>query len=158
MRGPATCAAASQPRSSKAAVAGGRGKKEGERGRAPPSELTASAAAALRPPEPPAAPLRNWASHSQTGDAESPAERRRRPGGETERSPRAGGGGARGEGREEGGGGGGRPARGGHPEAPGRGRGFGDFCSARSGKRKKKGEFREVKLRGGGRKIQVFEN
>lgn len=72
------------------------GKGRGSEEEAPPSGLRASAAAALCPPEPPAAPLRNRASHSQTGGGEG---RRRADAvreGETERSP---GGGSRGRGR-----------------------------------------------------------
>lgn len=139
MRGPATCAAASQPRSSKAAVAGGRERRR-ERGKGAPLPAHCQRCGRTAPARAPRGSIEklsvsftNW-RRGGPGRAPTPSGRGRQRGaqGRGLRSARRG--------TRRGGGGGERPARGAETQRNRGGGGASGTSAARGArKRKKKG-------------------
>lgn len=139
MRGPATCAAASQPCSSKAAVAGGRERRR-ERGKGAPLQAHCQRCGRTAPARAPRGSIEklsvsftNW-RRGGPGRAPPPSGRGRQRGAQGRGRRRAR------RGTRRGGGGGGRPARGGGTQRHRGGGGASGTSAARGArKRKKKG-------------------
>lgn len=147
MRGPATCAAASQPRSSKAAVAGGRERRR-ERGKGAPLQAHCQRCGRTAPARAPCGSIEklsvsftNW-RRGEPGRAPPPSGRGRQRGAQGRGRRRA----RRGTRRGGGGGGGGRPARGGGTQRHRGGGGASGTSAARGARKRKKKRVSFVRL------------